>query len=81
MGPLLAPSPPLPPLERREFEFGELDRWLDSADQAIRRAQRVLEGYGASTTAAAGLSRSRDPPDSPCSRARGRSTKSRHYGA
>jgi hypothetical protein len=61
MGPLLAPSPPLPPLERREFEFGELDRWLDSADQAIRRAQRVLEGYGASTTAAAGLSRSRDP--------------------
>jgi hypothetical protein len=41
--PLLAPSPPLPPLERSEFEFGELDRWLDLADQAIRRAQRVLE--------------------------------------
>ncbi|HEY1431107.1 MAG TPA: hypothetical protein VGF39_05705 [Stellaceae bacterium] len=51
--PLLAPSPPLPPLERREFEFGELDRWLDLADQAIRRAQRVLEGYAASSTAVA----------------------------
>jgi hypothetical protein len=47
--PLLAPSPPLPALERREFEFGELDRWLDLADQAIRRAQHVLEGYAASS--------------------------------
>jgi hypothetical protein len=45
MAPLLAPSPPLPPLERREFAFGELDRWLDLADQAIRRAQRVLEQH------------------------------------
>jgi hypothetical protein len=45
---LLAPSPPLPPLEWREYEFGELDRWLDLADQAIRRAQHLLEGYAAS---------------------------------
>jgi hypothetical protein len=37
------PSPPLPPLERIEYEFGELDRWLDLADQAIRRTQRVLD--------------------------------------
>ena len=37
------PSPPLPPLERREYEFGDLDRWLDLADQAIRRTQRVLD--------------------------------------
>ena len=43
-----APCPPLPPFERREFEFGELDRWLDLADQAIRRAQHLLEGYAAS---------------------------------
>jgi hypothetical protein len=57
MGPLLAPSPPLPPLERREFEFGELDRWLDSADQAIRRAQRVLEQHSS-----AGCRASRTPP-------------------
>ena len=38
-----APSPPLPPLERKEYDFGELDRWLDLADQAIRRTQRVLD--------------------------------------
>jgi hypothetical protein len=39
----LSPSPPLPPLERRRFEFSELDRWLDLTDQAIRRVERVLE--------------------------------------
>jgi hypothetical protein len=39
------PFPPLPPLERREYEFDELDRWLDLADQAIRRAQRLLQNY------------------------------------
>jgi hypothetical protein len=38
----LSPSPPLPPLERRRFEFSELDRWLDLTDQAIRRVERVL---------------------------------------
>jgi hypothetical protein len=38
----LSPSPPLPPLERRKFEFGEIDRWLDLTDQAIRRVERVL---------------------------------------
>jgi hypothetical protein len=41
----LAPSPPLPRSQREEFEFGELDRWLDFADQAIRRAQRVLDQH------------------------------------
>jgi hypothetical protein len=39
------PSPPLPPLERREYEFAELDSWLDLADQAIRRAQQLLQDY------------------------------------
>jgi hypothetical protein len=46
---LLPPAPPLPPLERRELQFGELDRWLDLADQAIRRAQQVLQGYAGSS--------------------------------
>jgi hypothetical protein len=41
----LAPSPPLPRFQREEFEFGELDRWLDLADQAIRRTQRILQDY------------------------------------
>ena len=45
MASLLPPAPPLPRLERGELEFGELDRWLDLADQAIRRAQRVLEEH------------------------------------
>jgi hypothetical protein len=49
----LAPSPPLPPLERKEFDFGELDRWLDLADQAIRRAQRTLQSYAGPATSVA----------------------------
>ena len=43
--PALAPSPPLPRFQREEFEFCELDRWLDLADQAIRRTQRILQDY------------------------------------
>ena len=43
MGLALVPSPPLHPLDRREFDFSELDHWLDLTDQAIRRTQRVLE--------------------------------------
>ena len=40
---VLLPSPALPPFGRREFDFADLDRWLDLTEQAIRRAQRVLE--------------------------------------
>jgi hypothetical protein len=42
------PSPPPLPLERREYDFTDLDRWLDLADQAILRTRRVLEEYVAS---------------------------------
>ena len=56
---LLTRSPPLPPLERREFEFGELDRWRDLADQAIRRAQRLLEQQAAALAPSGG-------PSDPC---------------
>jgi hypothetical protein len=57
----LAPSPPLPRSQREEFEFGELDRWLDLADQAIRRAQGVLEAHAPSpTSGTGGLSRLSD---------------------
>jgi hypothetical protein len=52
--PLLAPSPPLPRFQREEFECGELTRWLDLADQAIRRAQGVLEAYAPSPTSGTG---------------------------
>jgi hypothetical protein len=47
-GSVLSPSP-LPALERSELQFGELDRWLDLADQAIRRTQCVLEQYPAAS--------------------------------
>jgi hypothetical protein len=43
----LVPSPPLPPIERGELQFGELDHWLELADQAIRRTQRALTEYAA----------------------------------
>jgi hypothetical protein len=49
VAPILPPSLPLPPLARREFDFSELDRLLDRTDQAIRRAQTVLEQYGKPT--------------------------------
>jgi hypothetical protein len=39
----LVPSPPLSPLERQKFDFSDIDRLLDLTDQAIRRAQSVLE--------------------------------------
>jgi hypothetical protein len=41
----LVPSPPLLPLERQQFDFSDIDRLLDLTDQAIRRAQSVLEEY------------------------------------
>ena len=34
----------LTPLERREFEFSDLDDWMREADQLIRRSQAVLDG-------------------------------------
>jgi len=43
--PPLAPSPPLPPLARREFDFSELDRLLDLTDQAVRRVQYTLKEH------------------------------------
>jgi hypothetical protein len=41
MGPLVS-SPPLLPLERRQFDFSNIDQLLDRTDQAIRRVQNVL---------------------------------------
>lgn len=56
-GPVPLLSPALPALERREFEFGELDKWLDLADPAMPRTQRALELH------AAALGRSGGPSD------------------
>ena len=47
--PPMKSPPPLPRPERDQFEFGELDRWMAVADEAIRRAQRALEVYAVRT--------------------------------
>ena len=33
----------LTPLERKEFEFSDLDDWMREADQVIRRSQALLD--------------------------------------
>jgi hypothetical protein len=45
-GARIAPSPPLPRAALDEFEFPELDGWMDAADAAIRRVQAALNMYG-----------------------------------
>jgi hypothetical protein len=40
---LLADRLALSPLERQEFDFTDLDNWMHQAEQAIRRAQAVLD--------------------------------------
>ncbi len=53
--PLVAEPLRLTLLERREFEFSDLDDWMREADQLIRRSQAVLDGIG---------QRRREPPRS-----------------
>ena len=45
----LAPAPPLPARERRQFDFSDIDQLLDRTDQAIRRAQNILEQHSKRT--------------------------------
>lgn len=37
------PSLVLTPLERKEFEFSDLEDWVREADQVIRRSQAILD--------------------------------------
>ena len=37
----------LSPLERREFDFSDLNRWMREADQTIRRTKAVLDRLAA----------------------------------
>jgi hypothetical protein len=41
--PLLADRQSLSPLERKEFDFADIDRWMQQADEAIRRTKAVLD--------------------------------------
>jgi hypothetical protein len=45
----LVPSPPLPALHQREFDFSDIDNLLELTDQAIRRAQARLKEFGVSS--------------------------------
>jgi hypothetical protein len=36
------PSVPLTPIDRRQFDYGDLDHWMAQMDQAIRHARRTL---------------------------------------
>jgi len=40
---LLAYRQSLSPLERKEFDFTDIDRWMQQADEAIRRTKAVLD--------------------------------------
>lgn len=42
-GPSLRQSLVLTALERKEFEFSDLDEWMREADQVIRRSQALLD--------------------------------------
>jgi hypothetical protein len=46
--PLLVDRLALTPLERQEFDFTDLDRWMLEADRAIRRTKAVLDQLAAS---------------------------------
>ena len=41
--PLVADRQSLSPLERKEFDFADIDRWMQQADEAIRRTKAVLD--------------------------------------
>jgi hypothetical protein len=43
VGPSRRQSLVLTPLERKEFEFSDLDDWMREADQVIRRSQAILD--------------------------------------
>jgi hypothetical protein len=39
---LPVPSAPLTPIDRRQFDYSDLDHWMAQTDQAIRQTRRVL---------------------------------------
>ena len=57
--PLLADRQSLSPVERKEFDFTDIDRWMRQADEAIRRTKAVLDRL---TVSAPVVSRQSDGP-------------------
>ena len=56
--PLLADRQSLSPLERKQFDFTDIDRWMRQADEAIRRTKAVLDRLAAPVPVA--------PPEADC---------------
>jgi hypothetical protein len=54
--PLPLPSAPLTPINRRQFDYSDLDHWLAQMDQAIRQARRTLSALAQPTRENASLS-------------------------
>ena len=50
------PSAPLTLIDRRQFDYSDLDQWMAQTDQAIRHARRTLSVLAQPTRSDAGLS-------------------------
>jgi hypothetical protein len=50
------PSAPLTPIDRRQFDYSDLDHWMAQMDQAIRQARRTLSALAQPTRENASLS-------------------------
>jgi hypothetical protein len=50
------PLPPLTPVERRGFDYSDLDHWMAQMDQAIRHARRTLSALAQPTRENASVS-------------------------
>jgi hypothetical protein len=50
------PSAPLTPIDRRQFDYCDLDHWMTEMDQAIRHARRTLRALALPTRQQADLS-------------------------
>ncbi|MDR3534378.1 MAG: hypothetical protein P4L90_27925, partial [Rhodopila sp.] len=46
------PQPPLDPLDRQAFDYGEIETWMENAEQTIRRTRHSLDA----------LARAEQPP-------------------
>jgi hypothetical protein len=50
------PSAPLSPIDRRQFDYSDLDHWMAQMDQTIRHAWRTLSALAPPTLEDARLS-------------------------
>jgi hypothetical protein len=48
--PLPLPAAPLTPIDRRQFDYSDLDHWMAQMDQAIQHARRTVSALAQSTT-------------------------------